>query len=154
MQSEGAPRMAPRATSKAFLSSCFQKFHHWEFPAQGFSLKQLCLWEFVLKPSGSPREVEGGARRDVAPEGCGVLPCPPTPQEASLPLTRIEPESPPDCGLHLAASLTLRDPLCPALDRPPSFWSDKLPLTLGEGGPWGAGAAQPCGLKPAKRIRR
>lgn len=57
-ESEGAPTMAPTATSKEFSSSCFQKFYHWVFPAQGFALKQLCLWEFVLKPSGSLREVQ------------------------------------------------------------------------------------------------
>lgn len=57
-------------------------------------------------------------------------------------------------GLHPAASLILGDLPCLALDRPPSFWSDELSLALGRKGLGGAGVAQPCGLKPAKRRRR
>ena len=64
-------------------------------------------------------------------QGCGVL-CLQPPQEATFPLKRIDSSS-----LTVASTLgflTFRDPPCPALDRPPSFWSDKLPLALGEGG--------------------
>lgn len=78
--------MAPRAASKEFLSSSSQKFHHWEFPAKSFPLKQSCLWEVVSKPAGSLGEVSEvpGAMwplkaLQLQTQGSCGLPLPPNP---------------------------------------------------------------------------
>lgn len=88
-----------------------------------------------------------------------VSPCPPTLQEATFTFKREEwapqPAQQPGFGLHLAVSFTLGTHSAPsALDRPPSFWSDRLPLLLGKEGLGVPGVAQPCGLKPAKGRSR
>lgn len=79
-------------------------------------------------------------------------PCPPTPQEALLPLKRLELESPqPAQEQPLAAPLPSGTLSAQHPTGHPHSGQINSFLLWGKEGLGGAGVAQPCGLKPAKR---